>query len=146
RDRALLDAEARARVPLRIEIDDENPFADGGERGAEVDRGRGLADAAFLVGESEHPGAARRESAHGKGAHGLSPFVLARGQSAVTSTILESREVRLGWRREENVQPSRAASTSASASRPFGNSPWSFPQRTALPTRRDGGAAQERAR
>ena len=29
-------------------------LADRGERGAEIDRGRGLADAALLVGDREH--------------------------------------------------------------------------------------------
>ena len=30
-------------------------LADGGERGAEIDRGRGLADPALLVGNPQHP-------------------------------------------------------------------------------------------
>ena len=68
-----IDAEAGRGIALRIEIDDQDFLADGGERGAEIDRGRGFADAAFLVGDGEHargfaagPGAAvgRRERDH----------------------------------------------------------------------------------
>jgi hypothetical protein len=35
-------------------------FADRGKRGAEIDRGRGLADAAFLIGDGERSLCARR--------------------------------------------------------------------------------------
>ena len=49
-----IDAEAGRGVALRVEIDDQHVLADGGERRAEIDRGRGLADAALLVGEREH--------------------------------------------------------------------------------------------
>jgi len=52
--RLALDAEPGRGVALRIEIDDQHVFADGGERGAEIDRGRGLADAALLVGDRQH--------------------------------------------------------------------------------------------
>src|SRR5947207_15300720 len=38
-------------VALWIEIDDQHLFPDGCQRGAEIDRGRGLADPAFLVGD-----------------------------------------------------------------------------------------------
>ena len=48
-----VDAEAGRGVALRIEVDDQHVLADRGERGAEIDRGRGLADAALLVGERE---------------------------------------------------------------------------------------------
>ena len=51
-------------VSLRIEVDDQHPLADGGERGAEIDGGGGLADAALLIGEGEHAGAARAHRAH----------------------------------------------------------------------------------
>ncbi len=51
----LVDAEPGRGVALRIEVDDEHALADGGERGAEIDRGRGLADAALLVGDRQHP-------------------------------------------------------------------------------------------
>src|SRR5262249_58176380 len=65
RDLALVDAETRARVALRVEVDDEHALADRCERGAEIDGGRGLADAALLVGEREHAGAlAGAEEAH----------------------------------------------------------------------------------
>ena len=43
-------------VALRIEIDDQDILADGGERGAEIDGGRRLADAALLVGDGEDAG------------------------------------------------------------------------------------------
>ena len=35
----------------------QHPLADGRERGAEIDRGRGLADAALLVGDGKDAGA-----------------------------------------------------------------------------------------
>ena len=50
-----VDAEPGRGIALRIEIDDQHPLADGGERGAEIDRRRGLADAALLVGDRQHP-------------------------------------------------------------------------------------------
>ncbi len=91
RHRTLIDAEPRARISLRIEIDDENALADGGERGAEIDGGRGLTHAAFLVGEGKDAGAAR-----GEGVHHVPAFAVARGRNLVTSTIWESSAVRLG--------------------------------------------------
>ena len=51
---AAVDAETGRGIALRIEIDDQHFLADGGERGAEIDRRRGLADAALLVGDREH--------------------------------------------------------------------------------------------
>ena len=51
---AAVDAEAGRGVALRIEIDDEHTFADGGERRAEIDCRGGLADATLLVGDGEH--------------------------------------------------------------------------------------------
>ena len=50
---AAVDAEAGRGVALRIEVDDQHALADRGQRGAEIDRGRGLADAALLVGERQ---------------------------------------------------------------------------------------------
>src|SRR5207248_4242807 len=44
-------AEARGRVRLRVEVDDERPLARLREAGGEVDRGRRLADPALLVRE-----------------------------------------------------------------------------------------------
>ncbi len=52
---AAVDAEPGRGVALRVEVDDQHAFADGGERRAEVDGGGGLADAALLVGDGEHP-------------------------------------------------------------------------------------------
>ena len=51
--RLAIDAEAGRGVALRVEIDDEHAFADRGERGAEIDRRRRLADPALLVGENQ---------------------------------------------------------------------------------------------
>ena len=51
---AAVDAEPGRGVALRIEIDDQHALADRGERRAEIDRRRGLADAALLVGDGEH--------------------------------------------------------------------------------------------
>ena len=47
------NAEAAGGVALRVGIDDQNPDVVGGQRGGEVDGGRGFADAAFLVGDCE---------------------------------------------------------------------------------------------
>ncbi len=57
RNRAALavDAEPGRGIALRIEIDDQHALADGGQSRAEIDGGRRLADAAFLVGEDENP-------------------------------------------------------------------------------------------
>ena len=49
-----IDAEAGRGIALRIEIDDQHVLADRRERGAKIDRGRGLADAALLVGDRQH--------------------------------------------------------------------------------------------
>ena len=73
---APIDAETRRGIALRIEIDDQNIFADRGERGAEIDGGRGLTDAALLIGDGKDargPGRLGRERAVrcGKGNHGL---------------------------------------------------------------------------
>src|SRR5437763_439189 len=51
-----VDPEARRGVALRVEIHHEDPVAELGEGGAEVDRRRGLADAPLLVGDCDHPG------------------------------------------------------------------------------------------
>ena len=50
---AAVDAEAGGGVALRIEIDDQHALADRRQRGAEIDRGRGLADPALLIGERQ---------------------------------------------------------------------------------------------
>ena len=51
---AAIDAETGRGVALRIEIDDQHALADRGQRGAEIDRGGGLADAALLVGQRQN--------------------------------------------------------------------------------------------
>ena len=52
--RLAVDAQARRRIALRIEIDQQDLLADGGERGAQIDGCRRFADAALLVGHHEH--------------------------------------------------------------------------------------------
>src|SRR6478609_2204699 len=59
----LVDAKSGARAPLRVKVDDHHTFAYCRECGAEIDRCRGLADAAFLVSEREHAGAVWSECA-----------------------------------------------------------------------------------
>ena len=44
-----IDAKTGAGIALRVEVNEKDAFAYRRQRGAEVDRGRGLADAAFLV-------------------------------------------------------------------------------------------------
>src|SRR6266540_162025 len=48
-------AEPRGCVRLRVEVDHKRALPRLGEAGREVDRGRGLADAALLVGKRVHP-------------------------------------------------------------------------------------------
>ena len=57
---AAIDAKPGRGVALGIEIDDQHLLADGRERGAEIDRGRGLADAALLIGDGKDAGRPRR--------------------------------------------------------------------------------------
>ncbi len=63
-----IDAEAGRGVALGIEIDDQHALADRGQRGAEVDGGGGLADAALLVRHGEN---ARARHAVGLANEGL---------------------------------------------------------------------------
>ena len=51
----VLDPQTGRRVALRVEVDDQDPLADLGQARAEVDRRGGLADAALLVGDRDHP-------------------------------------------------------------------------------------------
>ncbi len=57
---ALIDAEAGRCVALRIKVDDQHLFADSGERSAEIDGGRGFADAALLIGHGQDARVPRR--------------------------------------------------------------------------------------
>ena len=57
-DVAVADPEPGGRVALRVEVDHQDPVADLRERGAEVDGGGRLADAALLVGDRDDPGQA----------------------------------------------------------------------------------------
>ena len=56
----VLDTEGRARVALRVEVDDQGAQPVERQRDAEVDRGRRLADAALLVGDRDDADPARR--------------------------------------------------------------------------------------
>ena len=53
---AVLDAERGRGVALRVEVDDQHPLPELGQRGGDVDGGRGLADAALLVRDHDDPG------------------------------------------------------------------------------------------
>jgi hypothetical protein len=55
RQLALVDARAHGGIALRVEVDHEHALAHLGQAGGQVDGGRGLADAAFLVGHAEDP-------------------------------------------------------------------------------------------
>ena len=48
------DAQAGRRVALGIEVDQQDLLIIGGERGRQVDRGRGFADAPLLVRDREN--------------------------------------------------------------------------------------------
>ena len=52
---AVLDPETRRGIALGVEVDDQDPLAELGETGTDVDRRRRLADAALLVGDGHHP-------------------------------------------------------------------------------------------
>ena len=66
----------RAGVALGVDVDDQDPQTGLGQRRGDVDRGRGLADAALLVGDGENPRLVRlREALAGQrdpaaGVHG----------------------------------------------------------------------------
>ena len=53
---AVVDAETRGGVALRVEVDDQRAVAQLGQAGTEVDGGGGLADAALLVGDGDDTG------------------------------------------------------------------------------------------
>src|SRR6478752_8042395 len=112
----LIDAKPGARIPLRVEVDDHHAFADCRKRSAEIDRGRGLADAALLVGERDHPHSARSERVH-------RAFAFERLARPVISTTNESSAVMLGCSRQVKSNRRMADSISFPASRPFKNSP-----------------------
>lgn len=59
RERALVDAEGRRKRCLRIDVKQQDAAAGRGEGGAEVDRGGGLTDPAFLVCDREKIGHGR---------------------------------------------------------------------------------------
>jgi hypothetical protein len=51
-DRCAIDPEARRRVALRIEVDHQNGVSSLREGRGQVHRGRGLGDAALLIGDT----------------------------------------------------------------------------------------------
>jgi hypothetical protein len=53
---ALVDAAAHRGIALGIEIDEQGPLPGSMERSSQVDAGRGLAHAAFLIGNTEDTG------------------------------------------------------------------------------------------
>src|SRR5439155_21893314 len=53
-DAIQIDAQPDREIRLRVEVEAEDPLADRGERATEVDGGRGLAHAAFLVRDRDH--------------------------------------------------------------------------------------------
>src|SRR5260370_38736318 len=57
---AAVDTKTGGSVALRIEMDDQHILADRGQCRAEIDRGRGLADAALLVGQRQDARMVRR--------------------------------------------------------------------------------------
>src|SRR4029077_5464874 len=113
---ALIDAETGARIPLRVEVDDHHALADGRKRGAEIDRRGGLADAAFLIGESDHARASRAGRAH-------RAFTFTRLERSLISKMKESSAVVLGCRWQVKLNRRLADSISLPASRPFKNNP-----------------------
>ena len=71
-----VDPEAARGISLGVKIDDEDPLAGEGKSGREIDYGRRLADAAFLVGTGDrltHSGPPKR-SAHEHPFYQLGPF------------------------------------------------------------------------
>ena len=93
-----VDAEAGRGVALRIKIDDEDALADRGERRAEIDGGRRLADPALLVrhGENARP---RAGAGLADRADGSRPWALVlslmriRRIAALASTTLGSASI-----------------------------------------------------
>ena len=120
-----VDAEAGRGVALRVEVDDQHLLADRGERRAEIDRRRGLADAALLVGEREHArlrdrrrgGRNRSRGVGGQRVHHT------RSWRDLIRTILASGSVRLGISSASSLQDLAASVNSDCTSRPFGNRP-----------------------
>ena len=71
-----VDAEPGRGVALGIEIDDQHPLADRGERGAEIDGGGRLADAALLVRHGENARTRRGVGLANEGGLGLRVSVM----------------------------------------------------------------------
>src|SRR5215471_14082356 len=123
----VVDAEARGCVALRVEIDDEDLLAYGGECRAEIDGRGGLAHAALLIGKGEHAQWGLRIDVrgtavcviHGNGAHHQDQC-----RSAFrTTTIRPSGLVLLGTSSAAIIQCSAARVNSNSASQPLRKRP-----------------------
>jgi hypothetical protein len=56
----LVDTEAGRRIALRVQVDDQRRLTHGGEGSTEIDRGRGFAYAAFLIGDDQNAGSLTR--------------------------------------------------------------------------------------
>src|ERR1700710_2740356 len=102
------DAHAGRGIALRIEVDQQHPAAGRGERGGEVDRGRGLADPAFLVCNRDPD-------------HLFLPLAAARLTPSATM-IRASGSVTLGSSRNAPCHEGSSASSSVCAPRPLGSS------------------------
>ena len=111
-------------------------LADGGERGAEIDGGRGLADAAFLVGNGQHarPGAVgpgrlrERDDGSGRVASRVGHLCFRFDYSGLphckmTNDDIVPSSVTLGTVEASSLQYLAASVNSAATSCPFGNSP-----------------------
>ena len=88
RPRLALDAKAGAGVALRVEIDDENAVPRRCQCGRQIDGGRGLADAALLIGDGDDPSAAQDRN----GAR----LNLSRGEAHGLPVASEERPPRIG--------------------------------------------------
>ena len=73
--RALVDARSHGRIALRIKVDDENAAPELSQPGGKIDRRRRLADAAFLIGDTEDSAHVRPASDPDCGCT-LSPYAL----------------------------------------------------------------------
>src|SRR6478609_5188198 len=114
-----IEPETRGRISLRIEIEDQHLFADRRQGGAEIDRRRGLADPALLVG--------KHQGARSGPVPSVGRFAVFGGHDTlsmeVMRRILALESVWLGRISVPNFHDREASVNSASTSRPLGNSP-----------------------
>src|SRR6478672_6168879 len=126
---APIDAEPGRGIALRIQVDDQHALADRCERGAEIDRGGCLADAALLVGQRQDTRMARYAGLIclidliDYGHCGVPGAVADRGRRSIrsSSTIQPCPPVRLECRFGTIFQYLVASVNSASTSWPLRN-------------------------